>query len=135
MTAWKRAHPTKAQQRRIAIRHLSKSPKNIRFGKNRVSFTIGRRRVSYPFRYHKSVPAIGNWQHGRNPYINIDKDVKRKNRKALLVHEAMEQYLAEEKGLPYRLAHRVAEYHERGYVQSRGKTWKSYQNSVLRTRR
>jgi hypothetical protein len=131
----KRRRPTPAQQRRIAERLIAKAPKRVRFGKRTVSLTLGRKRISYPFRYRKSVPAIGNWVHGKNPTILIDSDVKRKNRKALLVHEAVEQHLAENRGLSYRHAHRVAERMEKSYVTARGKSWKSYQNSVLRTKR
>lgn len=132
---WKRRHPTLAQQRRIADRYIARAPKNVRFGKRKVSLTLGQKRISYPFRYRKHVPAIGNWMHGKNPYINIDRDVKRKNRRALLVHEAVEQYLAEQRGLSYRNAHRVAERMERKFVTRQGKTWQSYQSSVLRTKR
>lgn len=132
---WKRRHPTPAQQRRIATRYIAKAPKNVRFGKRKVSLTIGRERISYPYKFRKHVPAIGNWVHGKNPNIVIDRDVKRKNLRPLLVHEAVEQYLAEKRGLSYRNAHRVAERYERAYATAKGKAWKSYQNSVLRTKR
>jgi len=135
MAGWKRTHPSRAQQRRIITRYGAQKPKNVRFGKRSVSLTIGKRRVKYPYKKHRHVSTIGNWSHGKKPTIHIDRDVKRKNLKPLLVHEAVEQHLAEQRGLPYRSAHRVAERYERAYVTSRGKTWKSYQNSVLRTKR
>jgi hypothetical protein len=132
---WKKRHPTPAQQRRIAARYATKAPKDVRITKSRVSLLIGRKRVSYPYTFRKHVSAIGNWSHSKKTFINIDSDVRRKNRKALLVHEAVEQYLAKERGLSYRNAHNVAERHERAYATAKGKSWKSYQNSVLRTPR
>ena len=91
--------------------------------------------LSYPVKEVAHMKNIGNWRHSpRNRTIVIDWDVKRSERAGVLVHEAVEQYLQKEYGLPYHKAHYLATLAERHHVESHGGNWRSHEISVFKTK-
>ena len=102
---------------------------------NRIRGVYDRRHLSFPVREVPHMKNIGNWRHSpRDNTIVIDKDVKPSERAGVLVHEAVEQYLQKEYGLPYHKAHYLATLAERKHVEGHGGNWRSHEISVFKTR-
>lgn len=133
-----RIHTQKTDRNKIIhmfAEYKHKPVKNLKVSNHKVSFTYGKERISDPYKLIPHEPHIGDWNHkiGDNT-IRIDKDVKKRNRTPLLVHEGVEQFLQKRKGLPYSLAHEAALEAERKVVKKRHQNWKTYEVSVLHTK-
>jgi hypothetical protein len=128
-------HPTQREQRRLVKGFESERMTDVEATRGRIRGTYDGRRLSFPVKEVEHMSNIGNWRHSpRDKTIVIDRDVKPQERAGVLVHEAVEQYLQKEYGLPYRKAHYLATRAERYYVESRGGNWRSHEICVFKTK-
>ncbi len=119
---FKRRHPTEREQKRLVKGFMGEHMSGVEVTKDRVEGVYDGCHLSYPVRTVPHMRNIGNWRHKRgDDTIVIDRDVKPSCRKAVLVHEAVEQYLQKNYGLPYHKAHFLATRAERHCVESGGR--------------
>ena len=132
---FEKRHPTESQQKALVRLFRDRHMEKVRVTKSRISGYYDGRRLSYPVKELEHMKNIGNWRHSpSDDTIVIDRDGKPSERAGVLVHEAVEQYLQKEYGLPYRKAHFLATRAERHYVESRGGNWRGHEISVFKTR-
>jgi hypothetical protein len=132
---FERRHPTEREQKLLVKMFRDKHMSNVVVTRDRISGEYDGRRLSYPVKEVEHMKNIGNWKHClTDNTIVIDDDVKPSERAGVVVHEAVEQYLQKEYGLPYSKAHLLATLAERNYVESTGGNWRGHQISVFKTR-
>lgn len=134
LKTWKHKHISSSKQNQLMKEYENKYPHQVKINNHSIRFKLGTDNINSQYSFQPTVKTIGYWKHTNKNQILIDKDVKKKNLKPLLVHEATEQYLQKQKGLTYWKAHQLATQIEKDYVHDKKKNWKSYQNSVLRTK-
>jgi hypothetical protein len=109
--------PTEREQKLLVKMFREKFMSNVVVTRDRISGDYDGRRLSYPVREVKHVKNVGNWEHClSDDTIVLDDGVKPSERAGVLVHEAVEQYLMKEYGLPYGRADFLATLAERHYV-------------------
>lgn len=130
--SWKKKLPIRRQ---IALKrkYLKKKLGKVWATDKIVCVHFDGKKLKSPYITHPHYMSIGGMSHIKNQVV-IDRDVKRKNKIPLLVHEMVEQHLRKNKGLEYRHAHAVATAKERDYVKRKNKSWQKYQASVHRTK-
>jgi cytosine/creatinine deaminase len=132
---FEKRHPTEKEQRRLVKGFEREHMRDVVVTRKRIRGVYDGSHLSYPVREVEDMKNIGNWRHSpRDKTIVIDKDVKPSCRAAVLVHEAVEQYLQKTYGLPYWKAHHLATLAERHYVESHGSSWRSHEITVFKTR-
>jgi hypothetical protein len=132
---FEKRHPTEKEQKRLVKGFEKEHMGSVVVTRNRISGVYDCCHISFPVREVDHMRNIGNWRHSpRDNTIVIDRDVKPSERAGVLVHEAVEQYLQKNYGLPYHKAHYLATLAERRYVESHGGNWRSHEISVFKTR-
>ena len=132
---FKRNQLNKEQRKRLLRKYIDEDVTSLKVSENRIKATYGKNKLSYPFIKLNHLKTIGNWDHKINAdRIKIDRDVKPENVKPLLVHEAVEQFLVKDKGLPTDAAHKIATGAERRYIEKHNIPWRNYQISVMKTK-
>ena len=132
---FKRRHPTEREERRLVKGFLGEHMSSVVVTRGRIEGVYDGRHLSFPVRTVPHMRNIGNWRHSLgDDTIVIDRDVKPSCRSAVLVHEAVEQYLQKSYGLPYPKAHFLATRAERHYVESGGGSWRSHEITVFKTK-
>ena len=132
---FEKRHPTAKEQRRLVKGFEKEHMSSVVVTKKRISGVYDGCHISYPVKEVPHMKNIGNWRHsGWDNTIVIDWDVKPSERAAVLVHEAVEQYLQKNYGLPYWKAHYLATIAERHHVESHGGNWRSHEITVFKTK-
>jgi cytosine/creatinine deaminase len=132
---FERRHPSEREQRRLVKGFEKEHMSCVHVAKNRISGVYDGCRISFPVKEVAHMKNIGNWRHAlADNTIVIDRDVKKSERAAVLVHEAVEQYLQKNYGLPYHRAHYLATRAERDHVESNGGNWRSHEITVFKTK-
>lgn len=125
----------KKQREKIFNKFKNEEVNNVHISNNRIKAKYGKHNLSYPFIKLNHLKTIGNWDHKIDKdRIKIDKDVKDRNVAPLLVHEAVEQFLVKDEGLPTDEAHKIATGAEREYAKEHNIPWRNYQISVMKTK-
>ena len=117
-----------AKLKKKLIDDLSKKhPTSIRFNCHRISFNYDGRHISFSVVKAK-VKDVGRWSYTK-PVVFYDRNLKPKTVLPIVLHEAIEKYVAEKYGLKEDTdAHKVASAVEKEFIADKG--WISQQRMV-----
>lgn len=123
-----------AKSEEVVKKYTGKKMTNVKIHRQMIEGDYDGHHIKYPYFKVKHHPTIGVWSHNRNSkHITIDADVKPERVPGLLVHEAVEQYIAKKHGPEYRYSHKIATSAEEQYVKGKGGNWRAHQISVSKT--
>ncbi len=117
-----------AKLRKKLIDDLSrKHPTSIRFTKSRISFSYDGKRISFKV-VRARVKDVGRWSYTK-PVVFYDKNLNPRSILPIVLHEAIEKYVAERYGLKEDTdAHKIASAVEKEFIAD--KDWMSQQRMV-----
>lgn len=133
---WHKEIIPQKKQDYIMSNYLNKVASNVKINNNKIQLNYDGHNIVNKF---KAVPYrkdIASWAHMKDKNtLYYSKQLQPKRVPGVLVHEAVEQYVSEKKGLSYNRAHEVALVAEEDYVKHNlHQHWGGYQNSVLNTK-
>jgi hypothetical protein len=119
----------------VGIKQIKSLPLGkVYYDGKRVAFMFGGKHINYKIKCNPRVGNIANWGHSlKDNRVFIDRDVPKKYKPQLAVHEAVEQYVSENFGFRYPEAHDIAEHFERKYTDAHGIDWETSQKAIFKT--